>query len=148
MTSSGTDQSRSSRVDYKNTLSVCDVMRDNTDEIIMKFESLFPSYLVNLTDLQGEYLRIVRDLFGTCYIAEKELFDKLGVDQKSVQGFDNYLKILTKSAIFQIEIVDRMQKTFVSNTICAMKTSDEYIKLSLDRYAKFLANISEIIPAR
>ena len=142
------DQSHSSRIDHKDTLSVCDVMRDNTDEIIMKFESLFPSYLVNLADLQAEYLRVVRDLFGTCYIAEKELFEKLGVNQKSVQGFDNFLKVLTKSAISQIEIIDRIHKTFVSNAISAMKTSDDYIKLMLDRYAKLLATVSEAIPAR
>ena len=57
-------------------LSVCDVMRDNTNEVIMKIEGMLPSYIESFTDLQTEGLRITRDFFGTCYIVEKELFEK------------------------------------------------------------------------
>lgn len=129
-------------------LSVCDVMRDNTNEVIVKFESLLPSYIENLSDMQAEYLRIARDLFGTCYIAEKELFDKIGIDQKAIESFDRYLKVVTKSTTSQIDIVNNMQKMFFSNAMSAMKSYDDYVKLMLDAYSKMLTNTSALIPKK
>ena len=130
------------------TLSVCDVMRDNTNEVIMKVESLLPLYIENFTELQAEYLRIARDFFGTCYIAEKELLDKMGVDQKAIEGFDKYLKVFTKSAISEIEMASSFQKTIVNNTISAMKSYDDYVKLMLSSYAKMLEYASALIPKK
>ena len=127
-------------------LSVCDVLRDNTNEVIMKVESLVPAYIENFTNLQSEYFHIARDFFGTCYIVEKELFDKMGVDQKAIEGFDKYLKIFTKSSISEIEMANTFQKTMVNNTMSAMKSYDEYVKLMLSSYAKMLEYTSALIP--
>jgi len=69
-------QSQEKKSEDVPVLSICDVMRDNTNNIIMKMESLAPTYVENITDLQSEYLRIARDFFGTCYLSEKELFER------------------------------------------------------------------------
>ena len=130
------------------TLSVCDVMRDNTNEVIMKVESLLPSYIESFANLQSEYLRIARDFFGTCYIAEKELLDKMGVDQNAIEGFDKYLKVFTKSTILEIDMANSFQKTIVNNTMSAMKSYDDYIKLMLSSYAKMLEYTSALIPKK
>ena len=130
------------------TLSVCDVMRDNTNEVIMKVESLLPSYIESFANLQSEYLRIARDFFGTCYIAEKELLDKMGVDQNAIEGFDKYLKVFTKSTISEIDMANSFQKTIVNNTMSAMKSYDDYIKLMLSSYAKMLEYTSALIPKK
>ena len=129
-------------------LSICDVMRDNTNQVIMKVESLLPTYIESFANLQEEYLRIARDFFGTCYIAEKELLDKLGVDHKAIEGFDKYLKVLTKYAILDIDMTNNFQKTFVTNTISAMKTYDNYVKLMLSEYAKMLEYTSALLPKK
>jgi hypothetical protein len=129
-------------------LSVCDVMRDNTNQVIMKVESLLPSFIESFANIQEEYLRIARDFFGTCYISEKQLLDKMGVDHKSIEGFDKYLKVLTKYAILDIDMASNFQKTFVTNTLSAMKTYDNYVKLMLSEYAKILEYTSALIPKR
>lgn len=134
--------------DDKHTLSVCDVIRDNTNEVIMKIESLLPIYIEDYTDLQEEYLRIARDFFGTCYIAEKELLDKMGVDQKAIEGFDKCLKVITKSAISEIDMSSNFQKMFFNNTMLVMKSFDDYIKLMLSSYAKMLEYTSTLIPKK
>jgi len=139
-------QPQEKKSDDKPILSVCDVMRDNTNEVIMKIESLIPTYIESFADLQEEYMRIARDFFGTCYIAEKELLDKIGTDQRAIEGFDKYLKVLTRSAISEIEIASNLQKTFVNNTMSAMKSYDDYVKLMLSSYAKMLEYTSAIIP--
>ncbi len=134
--------------DSRPILSVCDILRDNTNEIIMKIESLLPSHIEFFTNVQSEYLRISRDFFGTCYIAEKELLDKIGVDQKAISEFDRYLKILSQYAIAEIDMVNNWQKIFVDGTISTMKVYDDYVKLTLTSYAKSLEHISSMIPKK
>ena len=131
---------------YSSILAYDDVMRDNTNEVIMKIEGLLPSYIESVTDLQAEGLRITRDFFGTCYIAEKELLDKMGVDQKTIEVFDKYSKIITKTAISEIEMTNNFQKTLVNNTMAAMKSYDDYVKVMTSSYAKMLEYMSCMIP--
>lgn len=122
----------------KHPLSVCDVMKDNTNEVIMKIEGLLPSYIENFADLHEEGLRIARDFFGTCYIAEKEFLDNMGVDQKAIESFDRCFKIITKALLSEIDMMSNFQKTLVENTMSAMKSYDDYVKLTLSSYAKML----------
>jgi len=142
------DDPQEKKLESGPTLSVCDVMRDNTNEVIMKVESLVPAYIESFTNLQSEYFRIARDSFGTCYIVEKELLDKMGLDQKAIEGFDKYLKVFTKSAISEIEMANSFQKTIVNNTMSAMKSYDEYVKFMLSSYAKMLEYMSASIPKK
>lgn len=135
-------------MDSKHSLSVCDVMRDNTNEIIMKLEGLLPTYIESFADLQTEGLRIARDFFGTCYIAEKEILDNMGVDQKAIESFDRYSKAATKTAIFEIDMMNSFQKTFVENIMSAMKSYDDYVKLMLSSYAKILDYTVIAIPKK
>lgn len=134
------------KVEPKNTMSVCDVMRDSTEEVIMKIEGLLPSYIEGFADLQSEGLRIARDFFGTCYIAEKELEDKLGIDQKAIESFERFSKLVSQTAISQIEIFSNIQKTFVENTMSAMESYDNQIKAMLSSYAKMLQYTSAFVP--
>ena len=129
-------------------MSVCDVMRDNTNEVIMKIEGLLPSYIESVTDLQSEVLRITRDFFGTCYIAEKELLDKMGVDQKAIETFDKYSKVITKTTVSEIEMINNCQKTWVNNIMASMKSYDDYVKVMLSSYAKMLEYTSLLIPKK
>ena len=135
-------------LDSSQHLSVCDVMRDNTNEVIMKIEGLLPSYIESVTDLQAEGLRITRDFFGTCYIAEKELLDKMGVDQKVIEVFDKYSKVITKTAVSEIEMANNFQKTWVYNIMTSMRSYDDYVKVMISSYAKMLEYMSSMIPKR
>lgn len=125
-------------IDVKSPFSACDVMRDSTNEVIMKIESLLPAYIESFTDLQSEGLRIARDFFGTCYIAEKELLDNMGVDQKAIESFDRYSKAITKTTVFEIDMINSFQKTFVENVMSTMKSYDDYVKVMLSSYSKML----------
>jgi len=134
--------------DVNGPLSACDVMRDNTNEVIMKIESLLPVYIESLTDLQTEGLRIARDFFGTCYIAEKELLDNMGVDQKAIESFDRYSKAITKTAIFEIDMMNSFQKIVVENIMSTMKSYDEHVKIMLSSYSKMLDYAMLTIPKK
>jgi hypothetical protein len=129
-------------------LSICDVMSENTNQVIMKVESLLPSYIESFANLQGEYLQIARNFFGTCYISEKEILDKMGVDHKAIEGFDKYLKVVTKYTILDIDMANNFQKTFVTNMLSGMKSYDNYVKLMLSEYAKYLEYVSALMPKK
>lgn len=135
-------------VDSSHHMSVCDVMRDNTNEVIMKIEGLLPSYIESVTDLQSEGLRITRDFFGTCYIAEKELLDKMGVDQKAIESFDKFLKIITKTTVSEIDMLNNFQRTWTENIMSSMKSYDDYVKVMLSSYAKMLEYTCAMIPKK
>ncbi len=129
-------------------MSVCDVMRDNTNEVIMKIEGLLPSYIESITDFQSEGLRITRDFFGTCYIAEKELLDTMGVDQKAIEAFDRFLKIITKTTVSEIDMINNFQRTWTENIMSSMKSYDDYVKVMLSSYAKMLEYTCAMIPKK
>jgi NurA-like 5'-3' nuclease len=130
---------KSNAAENKSTISVCDIMHTNATNVIEKMESLLPINMQMYSDFYTEYLHSLQDLFGACYIAENEVLAKMGIDQKALQSFDTYAKTVSKSTIAQIEMANNIQKTHLQNQISAIKTLDEYIRLTLDYYSRMLS---------
>ena len=123
-------------------ISVCDVMKDNTSKVIKKMESQIPSYVQEYSDIYTEYLHMFDDLFGTCYISEKEFFDKLGFDQETLKTFDNYSKTLTNFYSSQIDMSTNYLRDYVKMRISAIKSYDGYMHVMMDSYAKTLSQFN------
>ncbi len=126
------------RSNNQDKISACDIMKDNTSNVIKKMESQIPSYVQEYSDLYTEYLHMFDDLFGTCYISEKEFFDKLGFDQETLKTFDNYSKTLTNFYSSQIDMSTNYLRAYVKIRISAIKSYDQYIHAMMDSYAKTL----------
>jgi len=124
----------------KPQLSVCDIMHDGAAEIIAKMQSLLPINMELYSDLYMECLNSFQDLFGTCYIAEKEIEDTIGIDQNLLEYFDVAAKTYSKMTISQIDMASNIQKACLQSGISAVKTSDEYIRLMLDSYSRMVSN--------
>jgi len=120
-------------------ISVCDVMKSRTSSIIRKMESQIPSYVQGYSDLYAEYLHTIDDLFGTCYLSEKEFFDKLNIDQKTLKAFDNLSGFWEKIATSQIETSTNFVRAYVEMRISAIKSYDKYVHTMMDSYAKMLS---------
>jgi len=129
---------------YQDKISACDVMKDNTSKVIKKMESQIPSYVQEYSDLYAEYLHTIDDLFGTCYISEKEFFDKLGFDQETLKTFDNYSKTLANFYSSQIEMSTSYLKDYVKMRISAIKSYDRYLHVMMDSYAKSLSQFNSV----
>jgi len=119
--------------------SVCDLMKDNTSSVIRKMESQIPSYVQGYSDLYAEYLHTIDDLFGTCYLSEKEFFDKLNIDQKTLKVFDDLSGFWEKIATSQIETSTNFMRAYVQMRISAIKSYDKYVHTMMDSYAKMLS---------
>ena len=120
-------------------ISVCDVMKSKTSSVIRKMESQIPSYVQEYTDLYAEYLHTVDDLFGTCYISEKEFFDKLNIDQKTLKAFDDLWGFWEKTTTSQIETSTNFMRTNIQMRISAIKSYDKYVHTMMDFYSKMLS---------
>ncbi len=126
-------------------ISACDVMKDNTSKVIKKMESQIPSYVQEYSDLYAEYLHMFDDLFGTCYISEKEFFDKLGFDQETLKTLDNYSKTLTNFYSSQIDMSTNFLREYVKMRISAIKSYDKNLHVMMDSYAKMLSQYNATI---
>ncbi len=130
-----TTEETSSQVD----VSVCDIMKGNTSEIIKKMESQIPTYFQMHSDVYTEFLHTMDDLFGTCFIAEKEFFDKLNFDQYTLKLFDSYWKNITKMYSSQIDMSTNFLRTYSQMRISGIKLFDNYMHVMMGSYTKMLS---------
>jgi hypothetical protein len=120
----------------ENTVSICDVMKNNTSEIIQKIESKFPIYAQLYTDLYTKYLHTIDDLYSACYVSEKEFFDKLGMDKKTVQAFDTYWKSIANMTMSQIDMATNFAKMYVQFRLATISSYDKVAHVMMDSYAR------------
>lgn len=120
--------------------SVCGVMKDNTIDVIQKLESEMPAIFQGYADLYTRYLHSIQDMFGTCSLAEKQYFDKMGVDQNILKAYDDYLKSVTTIMKSQIDFSTDFTKRYIQFRLSSIDSWDKYTHTCIDMYAKFLAN--------
>ena len=72
----------------------------------------------------------------------------MGVDQKAIEIFDKYFKVITKTAVSEIDMINNFQKTWAENIMSSMKSYDDYVKVMLSSYAKMLEYTSALIPKK
>ncbi len=106
------------------------------------YQYLLPKLYSASVDYVSKYLHMFDDLFGTCYISEKDFFDKLGFDQETLKTFDNYSKTLTNFYSSQIDMSTNFLRAYVKMRISAIKSSDKYLHLMMDSYAKMLSQFN------
>ena len=126
----------------KNDVSMCDIMKGNTSEIIKKMESQIPTYFQMHSDVYREFLHTIDDLFGTCFIAEKEFFEKLNFDQYTLRLFDSYWKNVTKMYSSQIDMSTDFLKAYSQMRITGIKLFDSYMHTAMESYAKMLSQFN------
>ncbi len=129
----------------QNKISVCDIMKNNTSKVIKKMESQVPTYIQQYSDLYTAYLHAFDDIFGTCYIAEKQFFDKLGIDQKTLKTLENYSDSLTNVCSSQIDASTKFLRTYVQLRTSAIESYDRYTHLVMDYYANVSSQLNSFL---
>lgn len=125
-----------------NTISICDLMKNNTSEILQKMEYQIPTYLQDYSDLFTKYLHSLNTLFGTCYISEKQFFDKLGFDHKVLQPIDEYWKFIKNLILIQIESNSKFIDDYIQFRLSSIELFDKSMASGLDYYSKALSEFN------
>jgi hypothetical protein len=124
-------------------ISICDIMKNRTSEIVRKIEGQLPLNIQQTYDLYTAYLHSFDDIFGTCYISQKEFFDKLNISQDALREFDRHLETMSKSCQDWIDMSSRYWQTYVQTRSSMIKSSDQFVHMMMDVYANTLAKFNE-----
>lgn len=117
-------------------VSICDVMKNNSSEILQKIESKFPTYTQLYTDLYTKYLHSIDDLYSECYLSQNEFFDMLGMNETTIQAFDRYWKSINNMIKSQIDMSANFAKMYVQFRVDTIDSYDKIVHLMMDSYAK------------
>ncbi len=129
----------------QNSISVCNIMKNNTSQVIKKMQSQIPTYMELFSDLYMKNLHSLDDLYGTCYMSEKEFFDKMPIDKGFLEVWDGYMKAWTQLALLQIETSTNFVRAYVEARKLAIDSYDNYMHLWMDSYAKSLSQFNSFM---
>ena len=124
-------------------ISVCDLMKTNTSKIIQKFESQAPTKFQQFSDLYTAYFHTIDDFYGTCYISEKEFFDKLNIDQGILNSFQEYSNAFTQTCLDQVDLNEKYRHEIIQMQISSLGVFDNFLHIMMDSYATTLAQINK-----
>jgi hypothetical protein len=139
----GEDSELKSVKQEENELSICDVLKTDTSEIIKKLESQVPSVFQNHSNLYTEYLHMWDDLFGTCYISEKEFFDKLNIDPIILKQIKTNSESMKKSYLEFIDVNTKYWDEYFKIRISTVKSFDNFMHVMMESYAKTLSQFNK-----
>jgi len=123
-------------------ISICEFMKEDTSEIIRKLESKIPLHVQNYSNLYTEYLHRLDDLFGTCYMAEKEFFDKLNIDQGVLKQIKEHSRVTKENYLDGIEMGTKFLDEYVKMRIFAIKSFDGYFHTMMESCSKMLSQFN------
>lgn len=124
-------------------LSLCDVLKEDTSEVIRKLESQTPSLFQNYSNLYTAYLHMFDDIFGTCYISEKEFFDKLNIDPNILKQLKSNSELIKKNYLEYIDMNTKYLDEHFKMRISAVKSFDIFIHTMMESYAKTLSQFNK-----
>ena len=126
------------------SISVCDIMKENVSEITKKLESQSLINFQQYSDLYSSYLHTIDDVFGTCYIAEKEFFDKLNIDPQILKEFKESSDLFTKNYLEQIDLSTKYFQNYVNMRKVSLDAYDKFMHALMESYAKSLSQFSKL----
>jgi hypothetical protein len=132
----------SSESKTKEKISICEIMKSSTSKTIQKLESQIPLKLQQYSDLYTAYLHTIDNLYGSCYLSEKEFFDKLNIDQRVLKSIDDLNKSATHTLLNQIDLSAKYGQQITQLQISSLRVYDDFFHILLDSYAKTLSMLN------
>lgn len=139
------DSADKDTTDSTDLISACDIMKDNTSKIIKKLETQIPFSAQHYSDLYTLFLHSIDDVFGTCYLAEKQFFDKLGFDQSTLQAFKAMSDQFTGAILAQIEMANNMQQTHLEFQKNLLHMYEQHMHSLIDSYWKSASGLTRFL---
>ena len=124
-------------------ISFCDIMKEDTSKMIKETEAKMPMFFQSYSDLYTKYLHLLDDIFGTCYIAEKEFFDKLNIDQGILKQIKKNSEIVRNNYIQSINSSTKIFDEYIKMKTSAIESFDKYFHTMMETYAKTLSQVNK-----
>lgn len=117
-------------------LSICDIWKDSVHKIITKAEFQTPLYLQTYTQVHTEFLHSIDNLFGTCYLWQKQYFDRLEIDKGTMGSYAKFYDDLTEYTTKLMDAWAQSQKQQADMMIQAINAANGYARQYMDLCAK------------
>jgi hypothetical protein len=117
-------------------LSICDVWKDNLHKVITKMQFQTPLYMQQYVELHTEFLNSIDNLFGTCYLWQKQYFDRLGIDENTIRSYAEFYDKLTEYVLKSMDAYVASQRNHCDVTFEAIKAANTYGRQYMDEFAK------------
>ncbi|MEJ2261647.1 MAG: hypothetical protein P8X83_08385 [Nitrosopumilaceae archaeon] len=127
----------------KEKISICDLTKNNTAEILQKIEYQIPIYLQGYTDLFTKYIHSFNSGFGACRMSEKQFFDKLGIDHTVMEEVANYWDFVKSLTIIQIETYSKFIQDYMDFKLSTIDSWGKSFSSALDHYQKAIADLGK-----
>lgn len=125
--------------EQKTTVSRPSIMNESTSEIIEKIDSKIPTYVQLYSDLYKKYLHIASNFCTTSFLAQKEFFDKMGVNNTRLATFDAYLRSVKQLVLLQIDINENMIQSYVGHRLMALDFYDQMMSRNIANFVKMFS---------
>lgn len=125
--------------EQKTTVSRHSIMNDNTSEIIEKIDSKIPTYVQLYSDLYKKYLHIAGNFCTTSFLAQKEFFDKMWVNDTRLAMFDAYLGSAKQPVLLQIDINENMIQSYVDHRLVVLDFYDQMMRRNITNFVKMFS---------
>ncbi|PBO84287.1 MAG: hypothetical protein COA77_10325 [Thaumarchaeota archaeon] len=126
-------------ITYDEKISICDIMKNSSSQIIQKLESQIPLRFQQYSDLYSTYLHTLDDIFGSCYLSEKEFFDKINIDQNILKTFQTLAQLSIQPCLDQIDMYAKYRQEITQMQISVLKTYDNFLHTMMESYGKALS---------
>ena len=120
-------------------ISVCDIMKNNTSDVIKKLESNVPNIIQNYSDLYKEYLHMVDDFYGNCYLAEKKFFGNENIEPGALRKIQENLEVVKNNYIENVGLASKLFNESIKMRISAIRSFDKYLHFTMESYSKMLS---------
>ena len=102
-----------------------------------------PSVFQSYSDMYTKYLHTLDDVFGTCYVAEKEFFDKLNMDQSFLRIIKQNSELMRKNYVESIDVIAKLFDKYIQMRMNSMESFDNYAHVMMNSYAKMLSQFNK-----
>lgn len=127
-------------LDNDENITTCEIWKDDTSEVFRKMESQIPLAFQNYSNLYSQYLHMLDDIFGTCFIAEKKFFDKLNIDPNILKQIKKNSESIKKIYLQNIENSSKIFNEYTKMRIKSMKSFDNYVHEMMTAYYNMSSN--------
>ncbi|QUC64141.1 hypothetical protein NsoK4_06760 [Nitrosopumilus sp. K4] len=131
--------------DSSEKISVCDIMKSNTSQIIKKMESQVPSRIQEYSDLYSAYLHTLDTMFSSCYLSEKKFFEGLDIDQNALKLFQQTSQVFSKSVIEQLDMYAKYRQELTKMQVSGIKTYDKFLLSMMESYTQYLDQFNKLV---
>ncbi|MDH3489704.1 MAG: hypothetical protein OEL56_04570 [Nitrosopumilus sp.] len=82
-------------------------------------------------------------MVGTCYMAEKEFFDKMNIDQGILKQIKESSELMRKNYIENLDIASKIFDGYIKMRVNAIKSYDNYAHTMIESYAKMWSQFNK-----